>query len=611
MQFDVRRVVYSAALAAAICGSIATTAWAQSVPRPNIPATPQELQRAQPQAPFSPPSAPSVDSSGALAQNRCPAALETSSLTVPLVGVDYIGPNGQPVPPEILRVVAPLSAKLNGQPLSGSAQPIRVVCDLRDQTEVALRKAGFIAAVQVPQQAIANSSGRLKLTIVTAKIVELRVRGKPGRNRDRIAKLLERLKTLDPLNEHDAERVLLLARDIPGVNLSLVLRPAGTAPGEIIGEVSLETESGAVFAGINDLGSTEIGRWGGLLRGEAYGLLGLADRAYIGYFGTADFQEQRVVQAGYDALAGNSDLRLSTQITYSVSKPTIESGGKFLPLESKSLIWSFGGSYPLVRSVAKNLRISGGFELVDQNIEIDATPLNEDKLRLLTLRLDGDLTERSGLLPPRYHFVVGAEMDQGLDILGASQTGLDHDPLDPGGYPTRFYGDPTAFVLSGSLLSEVRARFGNGQKYAVTFSVNAQGQWANNPLMAFQEFAVGNLTLGRGYDPGAVSGDNAIGAAFELRVGKPQVNSVKDVAFEAFGFYDAVKLWNLDPSPTINNRTFASYGAGVRVTWGDHGRIDLVYAHPLDPTYDVSQPPPPDRLLVTLTLRAWPWRTGQ
>src|SRR3712207_8356815 len=42
--------------------------------------------------------------------------------------------------------------------------------------------------------------------------------------------------------------------------------------------------------------SKELGRWGGLLRGQLFGLTGLGDRTTLALFSTADFEEQQTVQ---------------------------------------------------------------------------------------------------------------------------------------------------------------------------------------------------------------------------------------------------------------------------------------------------------------------------
>ena len=587
---------YRIALAGLASAALASMTAAQV--RPSLPGpTREELQRGTP-PPAAPPTPARVDARGAVAAGPCPEALLDSPITVPLRGVRYVGPGDTPLPPGVVGALDAASAAYAGKRLDGSAIPIRAVCALRDAAEVRLKAAGYIAAVQVPPQAIGE--GSLKLVVVTARIVELRIRGNPGRNRDRLAVLLNRLKALDPLNEHDAERILLLAGDIPGVNLALKLRSADRGPGEVIGEVQIDAEPGEVVLSLNNVGSQQIGPWGGLVRAEAYGLAGAGDRAYLGFFATTQFREQDVLQAGYDFLPGAGPLRLATQFTYSWSQPTIEQVSIPLDYETRSLIWQLGGSYPLLRSLNRSLSLSGGFALINQPTWVLGDLLSRDKLRLLNLRLDGDWRERSGILPPAWSFTGGAEISQGLAIFGASAGGKG---------TSRFFGDPTAFVLQGNLLTELRARLGPEQTSAITLSINTQGQWANQPLLAYQEYQAGNLTIGRGYDPGTLAGDRAIGAGSELRIGRPQPASATSVATEFLGFYDVVRLWNIDPGQE-GTTALHSVGGGIRATWGSRGRIELLYAHPLDNPYaQIGLPPPSERLLLTLTLRAWPWRS--
>ena len=41
-------------------------------------------------------------------------------------------------------------------------------------------------------------------------------------------------------NRYEAERYLLLASDLPGYTVRLTLRPAGGAPGDVIGDVTVQ-----------------------------------------------------------------------------------------------------------------------------------------------------------------------------------------------------------------------------------------------------------------------------------------------------------------------------------------------------------------------------------
>ena len=122
--------------------------------------------------------------------------------------------------------------------------------------------------------------------------------------------------------------------------------------------------------------------------------------------------------------------------------------------------------------------------------------------------------------------------------------------------------------------------------------------------MNYDEFSVGNLSIGRGYDPGSNSGDRAVGASVELRA--KLVRSAR-VTLEAFGFYDAVRIWNLDRNSTENGRSLRSYGGGARMVLPGAMLLEVTYAHPKDLALSFDKAPPPDRVLVSLTMQIIPF----
>ncbi len=605
------RGAVSALLAGAMLGSplvVASEAAAQVVSSGGTPPAPatinnglptsQEIRR-QDETPPPRAAAVTVRSRGALTPGPCPAAIAESTLSAPLAGVDFTGLGGAELDHGVRAALAGV-----GHTLDGSPRPIRAICDIRDEANAALARAHYVATVRVPEQTVA---GRLKLEVVTARIVGLRVRGDPGRSAQRVEALLDRLKNIDPLNETDAERILLLAGDIPGISVTLELRPAPSGKlGEVVGEIAIERVRGAVFVNAQNYGSTQIGRYSGLVRGELYGLTGLADRTFLGAFTTGDFKEQQVVQVGHDFEPfAASPLRIGGQFTYAWTRPTLANGGTTLDLRSESLLGTLSASYPVIRRSNRNLRLDGGFDLIEQRTRSNGTPINTDKLRELFLQVDGDATARSvGGLAPLWRVAGGVEVRKDIDIFSATKLGQ----TSGGAVPTRFEGDPQAFIARANALIEGRVRFRPQSPYAVTVSIDARGQYSDHPLLAFDEFAVGNLTIGRGYDPGATSGDHAYGAATEFRIGKPQPLSRRDFAYELIGFYDIIHIDNLDTNMFEADRTLKSVGGGIRATWGSHGRIDVLYAKPLDKGLAIDTVKPPGRLLVSLTIRALPWR---
>src|SRR6218665_530515 len=199
-------------------------------------------------------------------------------------------------------------ARYQGQEIN-----VATICEIRDRAATMLREAGYIAAVEVPEQRIGD--GRVRFTVLMAKLVGIRVRGEAGRSERLIAGYLNRLTGQDVFNRYDAERYLLLAGDLPGYEVRLALRSAGAARGEGIGEVTAVPRPVMVDVNVQNLGSRELGRWGALLRGQIYGLTGLGDRTTLALFSTADTDEQQTVQVGHDFRVGSEGLGLGGELT--------------------------------------------------------------------------------------------------------------------------------------------------------------------------------------------------------------------------------------------------------------------------------------------------------
>ena len=177
-------------------------------------------------------------------------------------------------------------------PFVGRDVPISVVCEIRDRAATILRDAGYIAAVQVPEQRIAE--GNVRFQVLMAHLTQVRVRGDATGAEAVIAGYLNQLTKQPVFNRYEAERYLLLASDLPGYTVRLTLRPAGTVAGR---RRSATSPSSALPAyadfNVQNGGSKELGRWGGLLRGQVFGLTGLGDRTTFSVFSTSDFKEQQ------------------------------------------------------------------------------------------------------------------------------------------------------------------------------------------------------------------------------------------------------------------------------------------------------------------------------
>ena len=512
-------------------------------------------------------------------QDFAPCALDKSALRVTITSVNFTGPGGQPLAPQIQKVLQNV-----GPTVSGEA-PIREVCDVRDAANSALRRAGYIASVQIVPQDL--TSGALQLTVVTAHFADIRVHGDPGPYRALMDDRIKQLMALDPLNEMDAERILLLTGDVPGLDVRLSLRSAGTKPGEVIGDLTVSRVPYRVQANVNNYGSQRIGEGSAYARLEIYGLTHHADVTYLGLSDTFDTREQQVVQIGHTMGIGHSGDTLGGSFIYAKTRPDLG----VLDLRTTSQVFNVEYYHPIVRTVSRDLFFRAGLDAVEQKTSVyggtSSTILSLDKLRVGYGRLEG-ITHTPGLQGSGFTLSGNLEVRKGLTGLGASKAGSTN--------LSRLYGRPDATVVRFNLDTVV------GLGPILSFAGAVRTQWTKDVLLNYEQFAVGNLTIGRGYDPGANTADKAVAWRSELRLDFARAHAMKG---QGFVFYDSAHIWRNKGTSNIpdpeNDRTLSSAGAGVRFTLPGRFIAEITYAKPLNKALTIDKAPPPPRLMFSLT----------
>lgn len=579
-----------------IGAGIAISAQAQVPPAPRAP-TREEVERPKPRPGREAPTRLTVD--GGIDRSPCPLADPAyAAIEFELREVVF----------QDLKGLDPAALEPAWKPHAGTRIKLAALCEIRDSAAALLRDAGYIAAIEIPEQRIAG--GTIRFDVLMAKIVSVRVRGDAGRSEPIIARYLAKLTRQEVFNRREAERYLLLAGDLPGFDVRLTLKSAGGARGEVIGEVTIARRPGQIDLNVQDYGSSELGRWGLMVRGEAYGLTGMGDRTSLALFTTSDFSEQQNLQASHELRIGGEGLTLGADIALSWAEPRIGQPG--INLSAKTRLATLAARYPFVRAQAQNLWGAGGLDLIDQKVRFNGLPLSRDKLSIAFVRIEADATDRPSIVraggysaaEPRWRIAGRLEARHGLGILGSSKG---CGPalalcLAPGAVaPSRLEGDPTSAVLRAEAYGEYRPI----PKIAI--SLAARAQHSGNPLFAFEEFSAGNYTVGRGYDPGTLLGDSGFGVQSELRIGSIAPRARRAIAIQPYVFVDAAWVSNRDQlfAPAGRER-LTSVGGGVRAALGDQARLDVALAVPLARAGLQASGGDP-RLLVSLTTSLWPW----
>lgn len=573
---------------AMLAAALPVSGWAQSAPQAP---TREELDQGRALDRLPSPR-PRVEVEGEVERGPCPLADPAFARTrVTFSRVSFAG----------LEAVDPSVLNDTWSDMAGRDLSIAALCEVRDRAATALRRMGYLAAVQIPPQRI-EKGGDVKMDVLVARLVEVQVRGDAGANEKAIAAHLSRLTGERWFNTHVAERQLLLLGEMPGYQVRLTLKPAKGAPGDVIGDVLVRREPFELVAGAQNLGSRATGREGFFVQATLNGVTGLADRTTLSLYNTFDFDEQTVLQASHDFALGTSGLRLGGSFLWGRSEPSVS-----LPFRSETIAADIGMSYPLVRRRAFSLRAAGGLEIVDQDVDLASIRLARDRLRVLYARLAVDTTDADSLVgrsgysvgEPRWRLGAQVEARRGLDTLGASK---DCTPITQCLVPnvpiSNLLADPSAFVLRAEASAEFRPA------PEVTLAATPRVQWSPDTLLSYEQFSVGNYTVGRGLDPGTLLGDSGLGSSFELRYGSLSRAVDKALALQPYAFLDAAWAWRND-SLTNDPQSAYTAGGGLRARWGNRLDANLVLAVPLKRA-GFQQERGDVRVLFTIRARLWP-----
>ena len=189
-----------------------------------------------------------------------------------------------------------------------------------------------------------------------------------------------------------------------------------------------------------------------------------------------------------------------------------------------------------------------------------ATTLADDSLRVLFLSANGDYRDNfSGVSS----FEFGIR--QGLPILGASDAGDTN--------LSRVEGDGTFTSFNAELARLQRIAGG------LNLLLRAGGQYSPDELLSTEEYEIGGLTFGRGYDPSELTGDSGVGTSVELQFNQTPGLAVLE-SYQLYAFWDFGVAFNSDTNAE-SQESLASAGIGVRANLNEWLSADFEVAQPL------------------------------
>lgn len=437
------------------------------------------------------------------------------------------------------------------------------IYDIAAAIQTRYREDGyFLSRALVPPQTI--QGGKVQMLVLEGHVSALRFEGDVGPVKQRIEAYLSNILDERPLTIATLEHWLLLAKDLPGVDVRGVLRPKEDELGaaELVVEMQRKAISGMAL--VDNIGSTFTGEWeiAGSVAANSFTRYGenLRLTALVSDPGKGigqDTENQKVLQLASSMRVGKRGAWLDGLLSYGDSNP-----GALLSLfdfDSTKFLASVGGGYPLKRSRDRSVYVEGGFDWIDSDTDVfNGAPFSRDRLRVLRLGARTDFRDRF-----RGANLASIGIRQGLGILGASEEG---DPLN-----SRAQGSGQFTLLHGEFI-RLQPLWG-----ALAFYGRLGAQYSFDDLLSDEEFSLGGTEFGRGYDPKELSGDDGYGFTGELQFTKP-VKMPWMQRYQAFGFYDGGQVYkkSIDQSASL-----ASAGAGVRLFFARELSLEMQVAKPL------------------------------
>lgn len=418
--------------------------------------------------------------------------------------------------------------------------------------------------------AVLGTDGTMHFQIGESQVTDVLLDGDIGPAGNQVLAFLNHLREVRPLNVAALERWLLLAKDIPGVSVDAVLRPAGTAPGALtlVAQVRRKAITGYLTADNRADPNAGPEQALGVLQFNSFTSFG--ERTELSFFGAAR-ATQIFGEASEEIYAGASGLTVRAYAGHGYIQPSGVLGS--FGYDGETTIVGAGAKYPLIRRRPYSLTLDASFDTLYTNVSLGDDVVGNN----LQLGHDALRVFRFGMIGAAYDQFLGetrsaanqitAHLSQGLSIFGAT------DELRLGAH--------TDFIKFAFQATRLQTLFQPWPNATVSLQGTLAGQASDTVLPLAEKFYLGGGELERGFYAGQVTGDNALAASAELQL-TTNFNATafgKPLQFQPtfYTFYDWGETWENQSSDP--NERLQSWGGGVRLPVNDRVEVQLEGVH--------------------------------
>jgi hemolysin activation/secretion protein len=435
----------------------------------------------------------------------------------------------------------------------GKQISLKDLFEIADKIEQFYQERGFfLAHAYVPPQHV--NDGVFRIVVSEGAVSAVRVEGGNEGTQAITRAYLEPTLRQKPVEFSTIERGILLTNDLPGVRATGTLAPSEDVQGAADLVMAEEQPLLGGGIGVDNRGSRFSGLWTIVADGELNGITGpdqLATTLTVSPWSL----EQIEGQARYRrAIGGDGAIAaLNAVVTHG------EPGSTLSAFNVRTDSWAVGPrlSFPIKRSRALSVSIDAGFTVQSADVHILGAPVSHDNWRVVDVSASYVRSPAIGPTGAKDYGFFGGDFDltvdvaQGLPILGATPNRSPHlsrqDAL-------------TDFTKVNSTAHYTRALFG---QFSVALS--AEGQYSPVPLITGEQISFGGTQLGRGYDPGAITGDRGVGGSVEFRC-DTRLPLFPSVSVEPYAYVEAAQTWYVHGGlSSLSDHSINSVGGGLRL----------------------------------------------
>ena len=449
------------------------------------------------------------------------------------------------------------------EPFAGRNLDRTELRQLTDSVAEAARQRGYILATAwIPEQALVG--GMLRVRVDEGAIDDVRVEGSDD---PAIRAQLQRLIGRGPITLDALQREVLLADDLPGVWIRGTRFENDGQRRVLVVDARRQDFSGSAL--VTTDGTRPVGPVRARIDLNANGLISPRDRVDLSYtMSPIDPNELHFVNARYSVVVNDHGTVLGLLGSYSQTQP----GAYLADQQIEGEAWQGGIRlrHPLMRSQQRSLWLEASAELQDLRQDRAGVLSRHDRIALARVGFYGYAPLAGGTLQGR------ATVSRGFDVLGATRLG---DPL-------------ASRTDASSEFTTLLWWLGwqRGLAKRVSLSLAASGQFASDPLLIGESFALGGNAFLRGYDFAQRVGDQGIAGVGELRYDWPDALGLVP-NLQLYAFADGGTVSNLDGG--LGGGTLASSGGGFRADITRNLDLDFEIAVPLtEDRYDTEDKTP-------------------